>query len=1060
MGAPVSCAPQRRASWSSVALLGVVALSIDPVTHAQVVGSEVEAIARVGGGGDTLTQAATEKTRVAQAHALLARVFQDHAVLQRDQPIAVWGEAAGGEVITVSLANSSEHGQADPSGHWRVTLPPMSAGGPFVLTAQTRSGVRQSVSDILLGDAFLCSGQSNMELQVERAGDSWGEIANSSNDTIRMLTVAHASSPTPGIDFSDQVTWQSASPKTVPQWSAVCFYFARELQKSIHVPIGLVHSSWGGTNIRPWISAAGLKALGGYDRALETLALYATDAGTAQRQFAQDWEVWWRGQSGDRIGAEPWSVRESKGAKSRQEVAATGHEGVRSEQQGTTASQHGDWLPAPPGLGDWRNWGVAELRDFTGLIWYRTHITLTPAQAKSAVRLDLGPINQVDATWINGKPLGNTFGYGTERSYAIASGVLHAGDNVLVVNVFSTYGGGGLLAGGRPRAVQLSDGDSIPLQGPWQYRIVPSSIGYPPRAPWDPVGGVATLYNAMVAPLGSFGLRGVLWYQGESNTSEAQSYQRLLTALMADWRRRFGPDLPFLVVQLPNYGHPQTVPEEDSDWAALREAQRAAVASDPHAGLAVTIDIGEPGNLHPTNKQDVGRRLARAARHVIYGEPIEPSGPVASSATRVGNQIAVEFADTEGGLTAHGYDHPIGFELCGDAAQTCRFTQATIAGTRVVLPVAENASPPTRVRYCWAESPTCTLFDRSGLPAGPFQLSVRAGEVVPAPPPQPDSASFDPDGVAHITRVVPEPMTISPEARKWLDSLPSSQYGEQTLAQRRASTDEWRARDSAEALKQYPVTIQESKIAGVPVDLIRPLQMLATNRRRVLINLHGGGFNSDSGSRIEGDPIANLTRMEVVSVYYRLAPENPFPAAVDDVVAVYKELLKTYKPASIGIFGTSAGGALTCEVAVRLKQLRLPLPGALGILSASGDFSRASDTRQLFTLDGLPGTLRPTDPANLPNEAYVGKTDRRDPVLSPLFADLHGMPPTLFISGTRDALLGDTSNLQRAMLRAGVDARLVVFDALPHAFWYHFEFPETHEALRLLAQFLDEKVAH
>jgi monoterpene epsilon-lactone hydrolase len=322
-----------------------------------------------------------------------------------------------------------------------------------------------------------------------------------------------------------------------------------------------------------------------------------------------------------------------------------------------------------------------------------------------------------------------------------------------------------------------------------------------------------------------------------------------------------------------------------------------------------------------------------------------------------------------------------------------------------------------------------------------------------------DSATFDADGTAHITRVVPEPALVSPEARKWLDSVTHHQHGPQTLEQRRAATDEWRARDSAEALKQYPVAIKETTLAGVRVDSITPLQIPDENLHRVLINLHGGGFNSDSGSRIEGDPIANLAKIRVVSVYYRLAPEHPFPAPVDDVVAVYKELLKTYKPQSIGIFGTSAGGILTCEVAVKLKQLGLPLPGAMAVLSALGDFSRVSDSRQLFTLDGFPGSLQPTDPGHLPDDAYVGKTDRRDPVLSPVFADLRGMPPTLFVSGTRDLLLGDTSTLHRAMLHAGVDARLVVFEALPHAFWYHFEFPETREALQLTADFLAEKVA-
>src|SRR5438270_5026758 len=264
-----------------------------------------------------------------------------------------------------------------------------------------------------------------------------------------------------------------------------------------------------------------------------------------------------------------------------------------------------------------------------------------------------------------------------------------------------------------------------------------------------------------------------------------------------------------------------------------------------------------------------------------------------------------------------------------------------------------------------------------------------------APPAQKDSATFDPDGTAHITRVVPMPTTISPEAQTWLESLAHSTPGPETLAERRARTDEWRAKDSAEARKLYPVHVQEATMAGVRTDVITPLAMPDENCSRVLINLHGGGFNSDSGSLIEGVPISNLTKMKVVSVYYRLAPENPFPAAVDDVVAVYKELLKTYKPHGIGIFGTSAGAILTAEVTVRLKQSGVPLPGALGIFSGLADFSRPGDSWQLFTLNGFPGQLEPTDAKNPHDSEYVGKTDPRDPVLSPLFADLHGMPPSL-----------------------------------------------------------------
>lgn len=327
---------------------------------------------------------------------------------------------------------------------------------------------------------------------------------------------------------------------------------------------------------------------------------------------------------------------------------------------------------------------------------------------------------------------------------------------------------------------------------------------------------------------------------------------------------------------------------------------------------------------------------------------------------------------------------------------------------------------------------------------------------------QKDSATFDSDGTAHVTRVIPMPATISPEARKWLESLNLESLNQQkagppeTLAERRTRTDAWRKMDSAEARKLYPVKVEETSTAGVRTDIITPLS--APENNRVLINLHGGGFNSDSGSLIEGVPIANLAKIKVVSVYYRLAPENPFPAAVDDVVAVYRELLKTYKPHNIGIYGTSAGAILTAEVAVRLQQLGLPLPAALGLFSGLADFSRVGDSRQMFTLNGLPGQLEPVDPSHLPDDPYVGKTDRKDPVLSPIFADLRGMPSTLLVTSTRDLLLSDTATFHRALLHAGVDAQLVVFEALPHAFWYHFSLPETAEALQIMANFFDQKV--
>lgn len=337
-----------------------------------------------------------------------------------------------------------------------------------------------------------------------------------------------------------------------------------------------------------------------------------------------------------------------------------------------------------------------------------------------------------------------------------------------------------------------------------------------------------------------------------------------------------------------------------------------------------------------------------------------------------------------------------------------------------------------------------------------FLLPMSASSQTASP--NPDSAAFDADGTAHVTRLVPVPTTVSPESQQWLKEIEPEAPRATDLNEIRTHTEEWRKSDSAEAKRLYPANVEPTSIAGVHTDIITPLTMPDANRKRVLINLHGGGFISDSGSLIEGIPIANLTKIKVVSVYYRLAPEHPFPAAVEDAVAVYKQLLKTYQPRNIGIFGTSAGAILTAEVAVQLKQSGVPLPAALGMFSTLADFSRTADSQQLFALNGLSGNIAPQEPNATHDPNYVGKTDPRDPVLSPLFADLHGFPPCLLVTGTRDLLLSNTSIFHLALLRAGVDSQLLVFEALPHAFWYHFQLPETKEALEMMAGFFDQKL--
>jgi monoterpene epsilon-lactone hydrolase len=316
--------------------------------------------------------------------------------------------------------------------------------------------------------------------------------------------------------------------------------------------------------------------------------------------------------------------------------------------------------------------------------------------------------------------------------------------------------------------------------------------------------------------------------------------------------------------------------------------------------------------------------------------------------------------------------------------------------------------------------------------------------------PQSNTATIDADGTARITRVMPVPASISPEARALVGSKPGP--AAKSLEENRARTDAFRKGRSEEARKLYPVNIEEQTIGGVRTDVITPLTLPDAKRDRVLINVHGGGFVTDSGSLVEGIPIANLTQMKVVSVYYRLAPEHPFPAAVEDTVAVYKELLKSYKPGHIGLFGTSAGAILTVETAAKLRALGLPLPAALGVFSGLGDLGAWDDSRALYTLGGFGGSqpLKPSEP-----EQYAGKTDPQDPILSPVYSDLKGFPPTLFVTSTRDILLSGTTILHRVFLRAGAPAELVVFEGLPHAFWYNYQLPETREALAIMAGFFD-----
>ena len=623
---------------------------------------------------------------------MLGPLFQDHAVIQRGRPTPVWGTAGVSDDVSIVFAGHRAAARADASGRWAATLPALDAGGPYTLDVRTGSGAALTVSDILVGDVFLCSGQSNMELSVGQSRNGNLAAARSANDRIRLLTIPKAGTPTPAAAFDTAPPWQVAGPQTVRAFSAVCYYFGRDVHEMHDVPVGLVNASWGGTAIEPWTGESGLRPIGSLGERLDLLRLYARDEDAANQGLGRMWEDWWR--THGTAAGEPWKPEDS-----------------------------GPWIDVPA-LRNWKTWGVPELASHDGMVWFRRAFRLTPEQAAQPATLSLGAIDEVDQTWVNGRVIRNTFGWGTPRTYRLPAGTLRTGDNVVVVNVLSTWDAGGMTGPPDAFALTFDDGTAVPLAGEWRYRPVPLSAGRPPRAPWETIAGLTTLYNGMIAPMGPYPIRGAVWYQGETNADDPAGYEKLLGGLMASWRSQFGADLPFLVVQLPNFGAVPTAPVE-SNWADLRESQRRAVAADGRAGLAVTIDIGERDDIHPTNKQDVGRRLARAARYVIYGDAVAPTGPVPLSASRQPTAVVVAFGDVERNLVSYSSSQAIGFELCGAAPGTCRFVSGELDGTRVVLPVPPTPDwAPVRVRFCWGPSPVCNLTDGSGLPVGPFEIPI------------------------------------------------------------------------------------------------------------------------------------------------------------------------------------------------------------------------------------------------------------------------------------------------------------------------------------------------
>src|SRR6185312_11993455 len=635
---------------------------------------------------------------------LLYTTFQDHAVLQRQAPIPVWGTTTPGATVTVTLAKAGDAARippaagsrlivrAGPDGRWQTALPALPAGGPYTLTAESTTGTRETVRDILIGDVFLCSGQSNMEYPTRLASDYDQDVDNADNTLIRLFHIERFRSVVPRTTFGAGARWDVTSPQTVREFSAVCYFFGRELQPAVGVPIGLIESDWGGSVIQAWISAPRIRRLGGYDRYLDLLPVYARSPAQARQEWNRIAADWWRAHDPASAAPQPWYAPSYDDA---------------------------GWATVVPN-GSWREWGVPALQTFNGLVWLRKEFELSARQASEPAVLSLGAIDQSDIAWMDGVQVGASEGYDVARAYRVPAGILRAGRNVLTMSVL---GGAGPLVPGGQMMLRLADGTTVPFAGPWRFKTSTpmSQTGRMPDVPWLNQFGLTVLHNGMIAPLGATRIRGILWYQGESNADQANEYARLLPALIADWRQQFGPSTPVLIVQLPGFG-PYRAQPQPSDWAQLREAERRVAAASAHAGLAVTVDIGSTRFLHPTDKQDVGHRLALLARSLIYRQSVVGMSPGPVAAWRAHGKVLVRIDTHGGGLQTMESNRPVGFQLC-DGTGHCAFADAMQQGTDVVLD-SSSAPAAVKVRYCWSDSPICNLYDREGLPAAPFELAI------------------------------------------------------------------------------------------------------------------------------------------------------------------------------------------------------------------------------------------------------------------------------------------------------------------------------------------------
>ncbi len=608
--------------------------------------------------------------------------FGTHAVIQRGKSIVLSGSASPNERLIVSFAGEQKSATANAHGRWQASFSARAVGGPYSIDLNGAG----AADDIAIGDVWLCSGQSNMEYPLRRALTGDGEVQSANDPDLRLMKVPQQLSPSPQQAFAKAPAWQPTTPDFAKDFSAACYFLARDLRATEKVPIGAIDDSWGGTPIRAWMDEEAVRSSGGADAAA-VVDLSRRNPTAAVRQFGDEWGAWWRKQTGDKPGQEPWK-----------------------------ASGRLAWK-AVPSLGYWDSWGP-EWKGWLGSVWLREQVALTAAEAAQAATLSLSAIDDMDQTFVNGVAVGGANDPSNPRSYPVPKGVLKPGINEIMVFARNTWGPGGLKGPADEFTLTFANGHSKPLTTGWQVSRIADSVGQPAVAPWEGSSGVSTIYNAMVAPLGALGIRGVAWYQGEADVGQP-GYDRRLGAWMANWRTQFrDPQLPFLIVGLAGWGKPVSHPVE-SGWAALIDEQRLATSRDARAALVSAIDLGEPNDIHPANKQEVGRRLALAAHALAYRDG-GTIGPLPVSAGRQGDKVAVTFTKA---LQVLSGANASAFELCGASAGTCRYADARVNGSTVEI--AADGRSVTRVRYAWADYPVVNLYDLDLLPVPVFEIPVQ-----------------------------------------------------------------------------------------------------------------------------------------------------------------------------------------------------------------------------------------------------------------------------------------------------------------------------------------------